>query len=240
MKRVLSALIAIPPFVLLVALGPPFTFALLVGAAVMVGTWEFHRIARPGRIPAHPWMGYLLAACLSVAFYGGNPLYLAAALTLALLLLFGRWLTAGGSPKESVEAIALTLLGAFFVAWTMGHLIWLRAYPRGQAYIFFLFFVVWVGDTAAFYVGRALGKHPLSAAISPKKTVEGTLAGLGGSTGAALLASFWFLPLGGEVWAILLGLALGALGQLGDLSESLLKRWAGIKDAGTIIPGHGG
>ncbi len=240
MKRVLSAVIAIPPFVLLVALGPPSVFALIIGAAVMVGTWEFHTIARYGHIPADPWMGYLLAACLSLAFYAGNPLYLAAAVTLALLLLCGRWLTAGGSPKESVEAIALTLLGTFFVAWTMGHLIWLRAYPRGQAYIFFLFLVVWVGDTAAFYVGRALGKHPLCPAISPKKTIEGALAGLGGSVGASLLASWWFLPLGGEGRALFLGLALGALGQSGDLSESLLKRWAGLKDAGTVIPGHGG
>jgi phosphatidate cytidylyltransferase len=101
--------------------------------------------------------------------------------------------------------------------------------------------LAWFADTGAYFAGRFLGKHKLYEAVSPKKTIEGAVGGLLASVAWALLAVFWFLrgslPLS---HAIPLALVAGALGQAGDLGESLLKRSTGVKDSGAILPGHGG
>jgi phosphatidate cytidylyltransferase len=114
------------------------------------------------------------------------------------------------------------------------------AHPRGLAWLLFVILVTWLGDTFAYLLGRSFGKHPLIPRISPKKTVEGLAGGLAGSaiTGALAVALF---GLGIPWWAgILAGLVIGAIGVIGDLAESLMKRQAGVKDSGTLIPGHGG
>jgi phosphatidate cytidylyltransferase len=98
----------------------------------------------------------------------------------------------------------------------------------------------WFSDTGGYFAGRFLGKHKLYEAVSPKKTVEGALGGLAGSVIGALLAHFWYLPSIPLVHAIVLALLAGALGQAGDLGESLVKRSTGVKDSGQIVPGHGG
>ena len=125
----------------------------------------------------------------------------------------------------------------------------LRSFPEGGdgaegwRWIFFLWIVVWGGDTGAYYGGRAWGSRPLHARLSPKKTVQGALAGLGASLAAGILAWAWFLPARPEWGWIAAGTAallLGAAGQAGDLAESAIKRSAGVKDAGALIPGHGG
>ena len=99
---------------------------------------------------------------------------------------------------------------------------------------------VMVADTAALLAGRAFGRHRLAPALSPGKTVEGALAGLGGGVGAALAVRALGLPGLPLFHAIGLGLLVSAAGTAGDLFESLLKRWAGVKDSGTVFPGHGG
>jgi phosphatidate cytidylyltransferase len=103
----------------------------------------------------------------------------------------------------------------------------------------------WVGDSAAYFVGRGLGRHKLAPHASPGKTVEGALAGLAGSAAAGAAVASWALadlpavpsPALAGVW---MGAVLGAVGQIGDLAESILKREAGVKDSGRILPGHGG
>jgi len=100
------------------------------------------------------------------------------------------------------------------------------------------FIPIWVGDTLAIFAGKAWGKHPLAPKISPKKTVEGGIANLVGCIGAAIGLSLLIgQPL---IVGILVGLATGILGQLGDLLESAMKRSAGVKDSGALLPGHGG
>ena len=111
---------------------------------------------------------------------------------------------------------------------------------RGLAWTALVLFAIWIGDSAAYLGGRAFGRRPLAPRISPKKTIEGALAGLIGSMVTALICSQLFglhLP---PLVAVALGLVLGVAGQLGDLIESLLKRQAGVKDSGAVIPGHGG
>lgn len=114
------------------------------------------------------------------------------------------------------------------------------AAPRGLGWILIVILATWFGDTAAYLVGRSVGRRPLLPRVSPKKTVEGSIGGLAGSMLAGL-AGVALFGLDVPIWlGALFGLALGAVGQVGDLGESLLKRQAGVKDSGTLIRGHGG
>jgi phosphatidate cytidylyltransferase len=110
----------------------------------------------------------------------------------------------------------------------------------GPGFVIVTIMFAWFADTGGYFAGRFLGKHKLYEAVSPKKTVEGALGGLAGSVFGAVLAHFWFLPSLSLVHGVPLAIVAGALGQAGDLGESLLKRSTGVKDSGAIVPGHGG
>jgi phosphatidate cytidylyltransferase len=108
--------------------------------------------------------------------------------------------------------------------------------PRER--ILLLLVIIWVGDTAAYYGGRAMGRHLLAPKVSPKKTIEGAIAGLVGSVIAGVAGAIWLhVPVSGLIW---ISAATAIAGQVGDLAESVLKRSAGVKDSSSIIPGHGG
>jgi phosphatidate cytidylyltransferase len=115
----------------------------------------------------------------------------------------------------------------------------LRMEPRGRASVFFVVVVIWVSDTAAYYLGRAFGRHLLCPRISPKKTVEGAIAAVLAAAAAAEACRLTFYPDAGLA-AAAIGAAVGGVGILGDLGESILKRGAGVKDTATLLPGHGG
>jgi phosphatidate cytidylyltransferase len=110
----------------------------------------------------------------------------------------------------------------------------------GPAFVFLTLTIAWMGDTGGYTFGRLFGKHKLYEAVSPKKTREGFLGSVVFSVGATLVASFTYLPQLPWSHALVLGVLGGALGQLGDLAESLLKRSTGVKDSGALLPGHGG
>jgi phosphatidate cytidylyltransferase len=130
--------------------------------------------------------------------------------------------------------------GVFYVAWLLGHMITLRQFTEGPFLIFFLFLVTWANDTGAYYVGTLWGRRPLAPRISPRKTWEGAAGGLLGSVLAALACRAWFLDSLSTGEALGAGVLIGLTAPLGDLAESILKRSAGVKDSGTILPGHGG
>jgi phosphatidate cytidylyltransferase len=136
------------------------------------------------------------------------------------------------------------MAGILYVGWLLGYLVALRGFEDGRNWIFLALFATFGSDTAAFFIGRALGRHPLAPRISPAKTWEGAVAGV---AGAILVSLFFILPTPLTLshhlnWAqaIVLGLLVSVFGQLGDLIESLLKRTVGVKDSGKLIPGHGG
>jgi len=136
--------------------------------------------------------------------------------------------------------VAVTLLGVCYVNWLLGHVLWLRAIPDGLHWVLLLVWITWVGETAAYVVGTLLGRHKLAPVISPGKTVEGALAQFVASVLAALTAGDWLFPGLQLRDALVVGVLLGVLGQVGDLVESALKRSVGTKDTGQVIPGHGG
>jgi phosphatidate cytidylyltransferase len=133
------------------------------------------------------------------------------------------------------------LAGILYVGLLLSYLVVLRL-ESGRDWVFLALLATFGSDTAAFFVGRALGRHPLAPRISPGKTWEGAVAGLAGAIIVCLLFTLpapWRLPID-YVQAIVLGILVSVFGQLGDLAESLLKRNTGIKESGSLMPGHGG
>lgn len=239
-RRVYSALVFFPLFYVLVRHLPPAAFSLFVAIGILLAQYEYYRLHFRG--PSSPPMGLGLALGLLVAAGFAVPGLLTEPATITFIVmavlvshvLAGRELTAG------LLDTAVIAFGVFYVAWLLGHLILIRHMADGSFLIFFLFLVTWANDTAAYYVGTYLGRHPMAPRISPKKTWEGAVGGLVGSVAAAFACRAWFLGSLGVADAAVLGLLIGIAAPLGDLGESVLKRSAGVKDSGGIIPGHGG
>jgi phosphatidate cytidylyltransferase len=237
-KRVGSAVLFLPFFVWLVEYAPTWlfpAFVVLVGAR---GQWEFTRMFSRTGSGVYPWLGLLAGTAVTASFAVPETGPLALSLTVAVFL--GASLMKAANHGPAWEPCALTLLGVCYVNWLLGYALWLRALPHGSRWIFLLAFVTWVGESSAYFFGSAIGRHKLSPKVSPSKTVEGALAQLLVSLPAALAGRWWFFPECSVRDALLVGLLLGCAGQVGDLAESFLKRSARTKDAGRLIPGHGG
>ncbi len=242
--RVATALVATPIILALLFKAPPLGFYCLVLPASLVGSWELFAMTHPDDKPSQA-MGVILAAAASLAVYFGLAHDRRIVLTaLFVVPLLGQLVTLArlGDIKSAalrsfamgvgplIVAVPLTLLAVFQRD--------LKGDGPGFALVTLLF--AWFSDTGGYFAGRFLGKHKLYEAVSPKKTVEGAIGGLFGSVLGALLAHFWFLPSLPLVDGIVLAVVSGAVGQAGDLGESLVKRSTGVKDSGQIVPGHGG
>lgn len=248
--RARSAAILVPPLLLAVWLGGPWIL-ILVGIAVILAAIEAFRLLTAAGMHALPWLGVVLAFVVALGdsvkeLPGGSGLLLAA----LGIVLVGIGALTRLDPREGIAVFATTTFGALYVSLlgfvarlaTSGTAVdptsalgWLGS---NRAWILALILVVWAFDTFAYFTGRRFGRHPFMAHISPSKTLEGVIGGLvaAGIVGAVLVAAIgrpWLAGLG-------FGLVLAAAAQAGDLAESMLKRAAGAKDAGTLIPGHGG
>jgi len=238
-QRILSAGLLLPPLVLLIVLGTPFQFFLLMNAALVVGLYEFYAMAQAARPNVLKVLG--IAGGLGVhgaVIIGGRwqeavVLGSLVILTLIVLILMN-------NPGGALERAAVTIFGILYIAGLLSFASRLRAMPGGRGYVLYAMLVAWIGDTGALYVGSFFGRRKLCPLISPRKTVEGLLGGVAASIGASLVARGWLIRDFGLAESLGLGLVLGFLGQAGDLAESLLKRSTGVKDSGTLIPGHGG
>jgi phosphatidate cytidylyltransferase len=240
-RRVGTALVALPAILAVFFLGPPWLGVSLVAAALLVGLFEFFGLLRARGIRPMRGTGILLGAALFASVtWPASPA--AALVPLGALLLLGVAL-GRGVDLESVTAAAATLLGAFYLGALGGTIAGLRVMSpgdEGAGRILLLLVIVVFSDTLAFFVGHAAGRRRLAPAVSPGKSVEGAIGGLVGGVLGALVARSLGLPPLPLLHAVALGAAGAAMGIVGDLDESLLKRWAGVKDSGTLFPGHGG
>ena len=144
------------------------------------------------------------------------------------------------TPEGSMSELGPLGVGFLYIA-VFFSFQWFLRVEAGVEYIFFLYVSVWMADSMAYYIGKYLGKHKLYPSISPNKTIEGAFGSLiGGAIGAALMAIAFNIQGLSIPGAALIGMAIGIATLLGDLVESMFKRDAGVKDSGSIIPGHGG
>ena len=212
-----------------------------MAAALAAGLVEFFALLSAREIRPMRGVGFVLGVVvvLEVAWPGGFPLPLLPVLVLLLLTVA----LSRGKDLESVLAAAATLLGAVYVGGLGGTIAGLRLLApteQGAWRLTLLLAIVMLSDTLAFFVGNAWGRRRLAPAISPGKSVEGALGGLVGGVLGAFVVRHLGLPDLALAHAVALGAVVAAMGIAGDLSESLLKRWAGVKDSGTLFPGHGG
>jgi len=204
--------------------------------------WELLRLFEHAGRPVDRRLGLVAGATVTASFGASRLLDPLALPVFALAVAVVAVLTAPvwrGAPD--VERAANTLLAIMYAGWLLGFGILLHhTSPLGDELVLFVVGVTWVGETAAYLVGSTLGRHKLASVISPRKTVEGALAQVVASVATAGVLGVWLLPACGVAAAIGAGVLLGVVGQFGDLAESALKRSAGAKDTGRLIPGHGG
>lgn len=142
--------------------------------------------------------------------------------------------------ETAAAEVAFALLAFLYIPFLLMHLVLLRQTTYGVQWLFVIMLIVMTNDSAAYYTGSAFGKNRLYPLVSPKKSIEGAIGGLCGSLCGTLLAKYTFFPQLTLADAAITALVVGIVGQAGDLFESLLKRSFGVKDSGSIIPGHGG
>jgi phosphatidate cytidylyltransferase len=241
LRRVATALVALPALLAALFLGPPVLGIAVVAVALVLGLVEFYGLLRARDLRPLTSAGFLVAAFVFGSVV--SPGWYAPFWPLAVLLLLLPLLARGGDLAQTAPAAAGTLLGAVYLGalgGAMAALLALDPPAEGAWRMVLLLAIVMASDTFAFFVGHGVGRHRLAPAISPGKTVEGALGGLLGGVVGALVVRRLGLPHLPLVHATLLGVGVAALGILGDLCESLLKRWAGVKDSGRLFPGHGG
>lgn len=231
MKRLATALVLIPTITYVVVWGQFWLFAAVLSAIALLCYREYNTFVANHAIMPPGWIGYPLGLLLLHAPFPDAAFVLAALLFLALSM-------RAGNLRESLPAAAAGVLGMLYVfgSWRTG--ISLRL--ADPWWLLFACALNWVGDSAAFYVGRAIGKHKLAPRVSPGKSWEGAVASVIGS----MLFGYFFMPrMLPQVTALqflcIAGVA-NVAGQLGDLCESALKRGAGMKDSSNLLPGHGG
>ena len=258
MKRELAAAVAIPLVLAILFAGPPLLFNVLVAVVALCALWEFYRLAEKSGHRVAKTIGLAAAGLvLGAAALRWGPLHFETAgqsidvvgrtspvwwygATVAFFVAASvAPLVARLEPAAALAGAASTVFGVGAIALPATAMCYLRAVsPRA---VLLLLLLVWVCDSCAYYFGRRFGKTPLAPIVSPKKTWEGTVAGLiGASLFGAAAGVWWFLPQLGPVRGALAGAVASSAGQVGDLVESLWKRGAGVKDSGFFLPGHGG
>jgi phosphatidate cytidylyltransferase len=260
-ERVPSAIMVVVAAIVPAVLGPPvLTLGLL--ALAILGLHEF------GRAVASRDVAFLLWSAVSVAtvliLVAGNRPSPSALLGVVVLGSIAIFLSAifRGRIEGATQDFAHSIAAVLYIALPLAHLSMIRTYgndepitgwfqsindlallsqpAEGLAWLVLIVAITWMTDSAAYLGGRAFGRHKMAPVLSPKKTIEGGVTGvvIGALTGAGIVALLG-LPVPVYVGAVL-GLVISAVGQTGDLAESLIKRDLGIKDMGNLIPGHGG
>jgi phosphatidate cytidylyltransferase len=238
--RILTAVVLIPLAVALVLWVPQWLFFLGVLPFGLLALWEYLELmgrvgAAPPRLPV-----YLVALLLWFAA-ASDPRQLLGVLVAGSLVLFLTAVLRRGGVAEIPSNAAAGVLSLVYVAAPFALMVDLHGAGAGRL-LLYLLVLVWVGDTAAYFVGRALGRHKLAPTLSPGKTVEGTVGSVVVTVAVGYwLFQIWFAPSGSmPVHGLLLPLVANVASQLGDLAESALKRSAGVKDSSRLLPGHGG
>ena len=236
MKRVLTALLLVPCVTGVVFLAPPVAVSAALAAAALLCLREFFGICQAGGVRAFRVVGYGAAVVLIFAPQLPQPGFFVGLVVLLLLLSLGSERTAA----EAAPSVATTLLGVMYIGGPFALARDLHAIS--PHWLFWVLLLNWVGDSAAYYAGRALGRHKLAPRVSPNKTWEGSIASMAAAAAVGLGYWLYFTPQPelGRLSVILLAVAANVAAQTGDLAESLLKRGAGVKDSGDLLPGHGG
>ncbi|MBI3783004.1 MAG: phosphatidate cytidylyltransferase [Deltaproteobacteria bacterium] len=238
--RLATAAVAIPLLLVLILYPSPWPLAVLVFIVGIIGLDEFSRM--PFAHQKGEWaLTVILGTIVLLGALSMHEHMLGLSIALALILGLLWVLFTRPDFEQGLRDLGLSILGALYVGALLPHFVWLQQSGElGPRWVVFIIAVAMVGDTAGYFVGHALGRHKLTPRVSPGKTVEGTIGVVLGSLVAGVLCKLIFLSTLTIQETLLLSGAMGVLGQLGDLCESVMKRAFATKDSGWIFPGHGG
>jgi phosphatidate cytidylyltransferase len=239
-KRWITGIVAVPILFSIIYFGNEAVFAGFVVLVSVVAVLEYNRLAfGPGKRPERQMLlMFGILAPLAAAWAGQGAVF--AVFVLSSLVVFILFLFGSKEGPLDLNPLGRYVLGYLYLPVMLSHFILLRSGEKGVLWIFFVVVLAFSGDIAAFYAGRTFGKRKLMPHVSPGKTREGLLGLAAGSVIGCLIYRHFLLPEVPAGHIVLLGLAGGIIGQLGDLFESLIKRASGVKDSGEILPGHGG
>jgi phosphatidate cytidylyltransferase len=244
LKRWLTALIIIPLTILVLLKGGRVGLVLILLLINGLAQWEFLGFFQPNLDQARKIKVIALGSLLLLSFCTAAspqgraiPLFV---LVVCLFVLFLFYLMSYEHIQNLAWDLAVNTLGLLYIPLLLGHFIWLRYMSQGEWWILWLLFVICCGDTVAYYTGKAVGQQKFYPQVSPGKTWAGTFGGLAANLVVGVLIGHWFLPDEKIFSLALLAVVLGCIGLLGDLFESMLKRQAQVKDASSLLPGHGG
>jgi len=233
-KRLVSSAFLVSIAVFTIFWGPLWFFIIVTEALVLLSLHEYLSLAERKQIPVNRVLCMISGALMPVAVYYHADMLL---LVLSCLAIFSSNFRRA-MLHHGLIGTAVAMFGIVYVAWFLSHLVALRMVPHGAPWVFYVALIVKGGDAGAYFAGTRWGKAKLLEHVSPKKSMEGAVAGLLTSVILSLIAKS-FLPHVSFGHLLLLGAMVGAISQIGDLGESLIKRDAGVKDSGTI-PGLGG
>ena len=229
----------LPIVILTVLKGGPVLLACFLALLSAIGITEFYSMALPER-KMERWLAALSGTALIFIPFADSERAILSVISLLFIIFSLLFLFRIRTIETAAQEVAFALLAFLYIPFLLMHLVLLRQTPYGVQWLFVIMLIVMTNDSAAYYTGCTFGKRRLYPLVSPKKSVEGAIGGLSGSLGGVMLAKFTFFPQLTYADAIITALIIGMVGQVGDLFESLLKRSFGVKDSGTLIPGHGG
>lgn len=244
LQRVLTALVLIPVVLWTVLYAPQTLFISFMGLVALLGAWEWARLS--GFDAPVQRIGFALllgaASCLSLYVIPNVSTVLLAVSVVFWVLISGLMFAMPQTLLDrKVPGSLLLFVGLVILLATELALIWLRDQgERGPQWVMYVLILIWVADSAAYFVGRAFGKRRLAPLLSPKKSIEGALGGLTACVVLAFFATDYFGMQQHVIGMMLVSTVVAGISIFGDLFESLIKRKAGVKDSSQLLPGHGG
>jgi phosphatidate cytidylyltransferase len=238
--RLLTAGVWAPVLIYLLYWAPDWAFPAVAGGVSALGAWELFRLLAPEHVLLRLWGVLASVGVYSLFGLGVAP----AQVPLAVLGITGVGMLVALAQPQPVEQAAARMgwavAGPLYIGGMFGAIALLFRHEHGGSWVMLALLCGFLSDTSGYFVGRRFGKRPLAPVVSPKKTMEGAIGGLAAGLFSGLLAHAWLLRELSVTHALLVSLLATAAGQAGDLCESLVKRSVGVKDSGTLLPGHGG
>jgi phosphatidate cytidylyltransferase len=239
-KRWLTGLILAAVIFVIIIFGSPIALAVVIALASMIGIWEYNNIVFGHGFLIEKIEGLVFAFIIPFVVLWGNSQLLIAVIAFCIIISFIIFLWSIKDSRFEIITVAKVVLGLLYIPFLISHLILIRNLDKGVYWVLFLLVIAFAGDITALYIGKYFGKHKLIPLVSPGKTVEGTIGLVMGSTIACLIFGYFIFPKISFLHITALAFVGSIIGQLGDLSESAIKRNYGLKDASSILPGHGG